>query len=360
MLFRSVKEALSRIKGVSQARISSQLAEPAIQVEVDLLKAQALGIKPGDVRRASETLLSGLRVGNLFQDQKIFDVTVWGRPEIRKSVSSVRDLLIDTPAGAVIRLGDVADVTVRSTPPIIEHEDISRYIDVTANVKSRNVGDVTSDVRKALAGISMPQEFHTTLLTDYSDEQSAQRRIVAFAIAALVGVFLLLQASFRSWRLGAIGLLVILMSVAGGPIAARLYGKPMSVATVSGFAAIFALATRLSLKNVERYLKLRTDGRPLDSDLMLDGARVGPVVDACILTALAFVPVVAFGNAAGMELLHPMALVVLGGLVTTAVVHLFVLPALYVGFGPKESDGAWNIDELVAASELRHPDLARP
>ena len=92
---------------------------------------------------------------------------------------------------------------------------------------------------------------------------------------------------------------------------------------------------------------------------MLAGARVGPVVHACILTALAFVPVVAFGAVAGQELLYPMALVVLGGLVTTAIVHLFVLPPLYVGFGPGEADDGWNIDELVAASELGHSDFAR-
>ncbi len=354
-----IKDSFSQIKGISKAHISSQLAEPTIQVEVDLLKAQALAIKPGDVRRASETLLSGLRVGNLFQDQKIFDVTVWGRPEIRTSVSSVQDLLIDTPAGKVIRLGDVANVTVRSTPPIIEHDDISRYIDVTANIKRRNVGDVTSDVRKALKGISMPQEFHTTLLSDYSNEQSSQRRVMAFAIAAIIGVFLVLQAAFRSWRLGAIAILVILVSVTGAPVAARIYGPPMSIATVSAIGAVFALATRFTLRTIERYLALRHDGRPLDAELMLLGARsrIGPMLNASVLTALALAVVLAFNNVAGQELLFPMAVATLGGLVTTVIAQLFVLPPLYVHFGPKEILPAWNMDELVDASETPQLDL---
>lgn len=356
-----IKVSLSRIKGVSQARISSQLAEPTIQVDVDLLKAQALAIKPGDVRRASETLLSGLRVGNLFQDQKIFDVTVWGRPEIRTSVSSVQNLLIDTPTGKVIRLGDVANVTVRSTPPIIEHDDISRYIDVTANVKGRNVGAVTADVRKALARIAMPQEFHTTVLSDYSDEQSSQRRVVAFAIAAVFGVFLVLQAAFRSWRLGAITLLAIFVSVTGAPVAARVYGKPMSIATVSALAAVFALATPFTLRTVERYLALRHDGHTLDSELMLLGARsrVGPILNASVLTALAFVAVLVFNNVAGQELLFPMGVAILGGLVTTVFAQLFFLPPLYVHFGPKDILPDWNMDELVDASETIRPDLIR-
>ncbi len=354
-----IRSSLSRIKGISQARIPSQLEEPTIQIDVDLLKAQALAIKPGDVRRASETLLSGLRVGNLFQDQKIFDVTVWGRPEIRTSVSSVQNLLIDTPAGKVIRLGDVANVTVRSTPPIIEHEDISRFIDVTANVKSRDVGEVTSDVRKALAGISMPQEFHTTVLSDYSDEQSSQRRVLAFAIAAIIGVFLVLQAAFRSWRLGAIALLASLVSVTGAPIAAQLYGKPMSIATVSAFFAVFALATRFTLRTIDRYLALRNDGLPPDSELMLLGARsrVGPTLTAIVLTALGFVAVVAFGSVAGQELLFPMALTILGGLVTTVFAQLFFLPPMYVHFGPEHNLPGWDMDELVEASEAAHSGL---
>ena len=356
-----IRSSMARIRGISQARISSQLTEPTIQVDVDLLKAQALAIKPGDVRRASETLLSGLRVGSLFQDQKIFDVTVWGRPEIRKSVSSVQDLLIDTPNGQVIRLGDVANVTVRPTSPIIEHEDISRYIDVFADVKGRGVGDVRSDVRAALKGIAMPQEFHMTMLSDYSDQQASERRVMAFSMAAIIGVFLLLQAAFRSWRLGAISLLVILASVAGAPLAARVYGKPMSLATVSAIVAVFVVATRFTMRTNERYLALRQDGRPLDSELMADGARsrVGPIVTTCVLTSLAFGAIIVFGLIAGQELLLPMAVAVLGGLLTTVFAQLFVLPPLYLHFGPEEMQPAWNMDELVDTSEGTHADLVR-
>jgi Cu/Ag efflux pump CusA len=348
-----VKRTIGNVNGISQAHVTTLAAEPTIQVEVDLAKAQALAIKPGDVRRASETLLSGLRVGNLFQDQKIFDVTVWGRPEIRTSVSSVRDLLIDTPAGRVIRLGDVADVSVRATQPVIEHEDISRYLDVTANVTNRDVGAVTSDVRNALKKISMPQEFHTSILSEYSNQQSAQRRVFAFSIAALVGVFLLFQAAFSSWRLATLALPAVLLGVTGGIFAAWMYGDTMSLATVTGLIAVFAFGTRCTYALIQRFVDHRVAGIPVDSSLMQWGAneRFVPLVTGSVVTALVFVPVLVFGNIAGQELLYPMTAVIIGGLITTLLVNLYVLPSLYLRFAPKTSAVAMNVDLLVSASE---------
>jgi Cu/Ag efflux pump CusA len=348
-----VKRAIGTVNGISQPHVTTLAAEPTIQVEVDLAKAQELAIKPGDVRRASETLLSGLRVGNLFQDQKIFDVTVWGRPEIRTSVSSVRDLLIDTPAGKVIRLGDVADVSVRATQPVIEHEDISRYLDVTANVSSRDVDAVTSDVRKELQKISMPQEFHTSILSEYSSQQSSQRRVFAFSIAALVGVFLLFQAAFSSWRLATLALPAVLLSVSGGVVAAWTYGDTMSLATVAGLFAVFAFATRCTHALIQRFVDHRVEGIPVDSSLMQWGAneRFGPFVAASVGTALAFVPVLAFGKVAGQELLYPMAAVIIGGLITTLLVNLYVVPSLYLRFMPRVPAAVLNVDVLVSASE---------
>ena len=348
-----IQKAMKGIKGISKASVATQSSEPTIQVEVDLAKAQALAIKPGDVRRASETLLSGLRVGNLFQDQKIFDVIVWGQPEIRKSVSSVRDLLIDTPNGKVIRLGDVADVTVRPTPPIIEHEDISRYIDVTANVKKRSVGKVKTDVQRAVAKIAMPDEFHATILSDYAEEQNAQRRVFAFAIAGLIGVFLLFQATFRSWRLAIISTPTVVLSMVGGLVAARIFHDTMSLATVAGLMAVGAVATRFNLALLHGYLKHRSAGSARDAELVQIGAqeRLGPTLTTVLLTALVLLPVFAFGSIAGQELLHPMAVVIIGGLITTLMMMLFVLPALYFRFGPEQPPQPWDMNRLVDAAE---------
>ena len=159
-----VRKTVEGTDGVVSAHIASPPTEPTMEVEVDLAKAKVLGIKPGDVRRAAATMLSGLRVGSLFEDQKVFDVVVWSTPDTRSSLSGVQDLLIDTPDGGHVRLGDVATVRVRATPPVIEHRDISRFVDVTANVNGRNVGKVADRVKERLATVSYPVEYHAELL----------------------------------------------------------------------------------------------------------------------------------------------------------------------------------------------------
>ena len=142
--------------------------EPTFEVEVDLAKAQRVGIKPGDVRRAAATLLSGLDVGCLFEEQKVFDVVVWGTPETRASLTNIRDLLIDTPTGEHVGLGDVADVRVTSVPQVIRHEDVSRCVDVGADVSGRDVGAVASDIKDTVRAAKFPLEYHAEVLGDYA------------------------------------------------------------------------------------------------------------------------------------------------------------------------------------------------
>jgi Cu/Ag efflux pump CusA len=336
---KSVETAVAGTNGVESAHLASPPTEPTMEVEVDLEKAKAVGIKPGDVRRAAATMLSGLRVGNLFEDQKVFDVVVWSTPDTRSSLSGVEGLLIDTPDGGHVRLGDVATVRVRATPPVIEHRDISRFVDVTANVKGHNVGKVADRVREQLKSLAYPVEYHAELLADYSHEQGAQRRMLGFALAAAVGIFLLLQAAFTSWRLGTIAFASLVVALTGGVLAAWIDGGPVTLATVAGLLAVLGLTARQSTALLDRYRRLRTEeGMALGSDLVTRGSqeRVTPIVVSTIAVFVAFLPVIFFGTIAGQEILHPMAIVLVGGLVTSAIANLFVLPALYLRFAPRK------------------------
>src|SRR5207247_1745607 len=146
-------------------------------------------------------LVSGITVGSLFDQQKVFDVVVWGSPAIRSSLSSVRDLLLDTPGGAPVRLADVADVRIASTPSVITHTDISRSLDVTAGVRGRSVGAVLGDVQRRVDSVRFPLEYRAELVGDDAQRYADRSRLLGVAVAAAIGVFLLLQAAFRSWRL---------------------------------------------------------------------------------------------------------------------------------------------------------------
>ncbi len=150
-----------------------------MEIEVDLAAAQRYGLKPGDVRRAAATLLSGIQVGNLFEEQKVFDVVVWSTPETRSSLTSIRDLLIDTPGGGQVRLGDVAQVRIVPAPTVIRHDAVKRYLDVVVNVVERDLGAVAADIERRLQEIKFPLEYHAEVLGEYAGcQQAAESRLL--------------------------------------------------------------------------------------------------------------------------------------------------------------------------------------
>jgi Cu/Ag efflux pump CusA len=229
------------VDGIDDARIETATQESTIEIEVDLQQAQAFGVQPGDVRRQAATLVSGLVVGNLFEDQKVFDVVVWGVPEIRQTVDDIAALPIATPSGERVPLGIVADVRIVENPAIIRHESVATYIDVVALVDRRTPDAAAADVDAALASIQFPLEHHAEVLGGFADVRAARSRAWTATIAAVILVYLLLQATFASWRLATLAFLAIPMAVAGSMLAVALAGGELSLGSVAGTFAIFAL-----------------------------------------------------------------------------------------------------------------------
>ena len=166
----------------------------------------------------------GIQVGNLFEEQKVFDVVVWSTPETRHSLTSIRDLLIDTPSGEQVRLGDVAEVRIVPSASIIRHDAVRRYLDVTAAVQGRDLGAVAADIDSRLKQMQFPLEYHAEVLGDYAGQQAAQLRLLALAIAAAIGIFFLLQAAYGSWRLALLSFLTLPAALVGGLLAALVTG----------------------------------------------------------------------------------------------------------------------------------------
>ena len=327
-----VKQALSGVEGLVDTHVQLPVVEPTLQIEPNLAAARQYGIRPGDVRRAASTLLSGISVGSLFEEQKVFDVVVWGEPKLRHSLSSVRQLLIDTPDGQV-PLGEVADVRIAPNPAVINRHASSRYVDVAASVQGRDVGSAVPDVEEALRKVSFPLEFHPEVLTAKTQPES---RLIALGIAGAIGIFLLLQAVFGSWRLATLSFVMLPIAVIGGLIAALADGGTLSFGSYVGLLAVFGLAARSSVLLINHYRQLEKDeGEQFGPGLVLRGARerLAPIMTTAVAGALAVLPLVIAGPAAGLEIAHPMAVVILGGLLTTTLVNLFVLPAAYARFG---------------------------
>lgn len=329
-----VRTAVAGVDGVVRATVDLPTQEPTLEVEVDLAAAQRYGIKPGEVRRAAATLLSGLNVGSLFEDQKVFDVVVWGVPEIRSSLSSIRDLRIDTPSGVQVRLGDVAAVRVAPAPSVIDREGVFRYVDVGLSIKGRDVGAVTRDVANAVKQVEFPLEYRAEVIAGAAEAEAALSRLWAVTIAAAIGILLLLQAAFGSWRLAFLGWITLPLAVLGGALGA-LVGGGLSLGALAGLLAVLGIATRNGVMLISRLEELRRNGEAFGAALVLRGAggRVAPIVTTTIATGLLLAPM-AIADRAGFEMLHSAALVVLTGLLGSAAVNLFVVPALYVLSGP--------------------------
>jgi Cu/Ag efflux pump CusA len=345
-----VQQMVSGVAGVASSRTDSLTEEPTIDVTVNLDNAQRAGVKPGDVRRAAATLLSGIEVGSLFKDQKVFEVVVWGAPAIRGNVDSVRELLIDTPSGTPVRLGDVADVRIAPSPTVITHDAVSRSVEIEAHVSGRDVNAVTRDIQQGLRGIQFPLEHHADVHSLAGHEQSQQRRLLAIVAAVSLVILLILQAAFGSWRLAGLAFLTLPAAVSGAVLAALIDGDPVSIGTIAGLFAVFTLGVRNAVTSIRRWQRLHSESAESSIDIARRGAheQLSALITTGVLVALALLPLVIAGNRAGAEVLRPMAAVVLGGLVTTTVVAAFVLPALYARWGsPPASDSAEGIHDAV-------------
>jgi CzcA family heavy metal efflux pump len=330
-----VKEALDGIPGLVDLHVELHADVPQVEVKVDLAKAERYGLKPGDVRRAAATIVSGIEVSDIHRDQKVYDVFVWSVPEARRSLTDLEDLLLDAPRGGHVRMADVADVKIVPTPNVIEHEGISRRIDVGGNVRGRDLGSVVDDVEDRLQKIRFPLGYYAELKGEYAERQAAQNALLTLSLVAIVGVFLLLLTSFGSARLAILSFCTLPSALVGGVLAAYFGDRVVSLGSLVGFLTVFGIAARNGIMMINHFQHLeRFEGEVLGAGLVLRGARerLSPILMTALATALAIVPLVVAGSIPGHEIEHPMAVVILGGLATSTLLNLFVVPSLYLRF----------------------------
>jgi Cu/Ag efflux pump CusA len=331
-----IEKSLAGTSGVVNSHVILPADEPTLEIEVDLAAAQKYGIKPGEVRRTAAALLSGILVGNLFQEQKVFDVVVWGEPELRDSISDILNMPIQTSDGNQVLLKDVADIRITASQTVIRHDAMSAYIDVGFTVQGRATSVVASDIRAKMKNYAFPFEYHVEVLSNTAVIQASQQRLLVIGLIALIGIFLLLQASARSWRMAIATLLILPASLAGGVVAASLTNSSLSIAALFGLLPILGIAARNSIMLISHYQHIEIEeGKPFGPELVLRGSRerVAPILMTALTTALAVLPFVITGNIPGQEIVFPIGIVILGGLVTSTFVNLFALPALYLRFG---------------------------
>jgi Cu/Ag efflux pump CusA len=337
-----IAKIVNGVEGVRNATVENPEQQPTLEIEVDLDKAQKVGVKPGDARRAEAIIVQGILVGSVFEDQKVFDVVVQGNPDIAKDPEAVRNLLIDRPDGGHVRLSQIADIREGTSPTVIQRDEVSRRLDITMDVSGRSVANVSEELEEKLQDVDMPLEYHAKVVDNTLAEEINRGQSFAFALAAALAVLLLMQAAVRSWRLAGLAYLALPSALLGGVVALLLLGDGLTVATSAGLLAVFVLAVRNTLTTLDPLA--RSEDAP-DAAL----ARFAPVVTSSLAIAAVMLPFAILGSGVGLEMLQPMAIVVLGGLVTTLLHALVVLPALSAAFPAPEPDPDAEILDPVQA-----------
>ncbi len=326
-----VRAMLANVPGLAAPAVRLTPRQPTVDVRVKLAAAQKYGLRPGDVRREATTLTSGLIVGNLYEQSKIFDVVVWGSPGSRSNLTELGNLLIGTPSGRMVPLKTVATVAIRPEPTAITHDDVLRDVEVAAKVTG-DPGAAVDAVKQRLAAVPMPYEYHAEVFGNAAAAQADLLRALGYAAAALAGIFLLLQAAVASWRRAGLMVLSLPLALVGGVLTAPLAGGLWSIGSLAGLLAVLALAIRGSVLLGYR-IRAREQAGTASPAAVLDVTRerTVPVLQSVVITAGVMLPVAVLGTRPGLEFLHPLAVTMLGGLVSLLVVQLFVLPALLLG-----------------------------
>lgn len=340
-----IRQALQKIDGVNNPTIDATDMAPIVEVQVNLEAAQKVGIKPGDARRAAATLMQGIIVGNLFEEQKVFEVVVRGAVGVRDDLTSIRELLLDTPNGGHIQLGEIAEVRMVPNEVVIQHDDTSRRIDVVADVSGRPLADIQRDIEAAIQQIQFPVEYHAEIPTKYSQLQAADSLLHGLGIAAILAVLLLLQTAVRSWKLALALLLTLPAAMAGAAITAWIGAASLSWLSLTAFAAVLAIAARNAVLLSARVDEIWRESDQLSrTEVVMAAARdrISPILKSALITLLVLIPPALLGGTVGGALMVPMLLIIASGLVTTTLVGLFVLPLLILWFGPRTEPEEWS------------------
>ncbi len=325
-----------RVPGVVDLRVESQVLVPQLELKLDPDKLASHGLTPTGVLDTLTTLVNGAKVGEVHRDQKSFDVVVVGHPELRASIRDLGQLEIDLPAASgTVRLNELGEVRRVNAPNVIRHDKASRCIDVLCNVSGGDLGGVVSAIQARLATVPM-EGYRTEILGEYQARRDNQRNLYLLSALSILGIAMLLYIDFRSMRLMLLTLFTLPFALIGGVYAAWLFGGILSLGSLVGFVTVLGIAARNGIMLVSHYRHLQLEeGVPFGPELILRGARerVAPILMTALAAGLGLLPLAIGGNQPGYEIEYPMAIVILGGLMSSTLLNLLVVPLVYARFG---------------------------
>ncbi|NTX61167.1 efflux RND transporter permease subunit [Myxococcus sp. CA051A] len=332
-----VRAVMAQVPGVVDLQVEQQTLIPQLQVRLKREESARLGVQPGAMAEQLEKAFNGVVVGQVLEGQRTFDVLVRYEERARVDAEAFRRALVDTPSGARVPVAAIADVVESRGPNVIHHDHLQRRVVIMANVAGRDLGGAVEEVRERVAAsVTLPTGTFLSYEGQFESQQSATRLIALLSLLSLAGMFLVLYAHFRSVRLVAQVMLNIPLALVGSVTAVVLTGQPLSVATLVGFVTLCGIASRNTIMLISHYLHLvEQEGEVFSRELVLRGSleRLVPVLMTALTAGLALVPLALASGAPGKEILHPVATVILGGLISSTLLDLLVTPAVFYRFG---------------------------
>ncbi len=331
-----IRDAMGAVPGVVDLLVEPQVGVPQVQININRSAAAAVGLSSADLAEAAEIAFNGEVVSQALEDQRTYDVLVRFDDSARQSIETIGRTLIDTPTGAKVPISQVAEVRQDQGPNTINRENVQRRIIVQANVADRDLGSVINDVRAAISQkVPLPQGYFIQYGGQFESQESASRQITLLSVVAIGGIFLLLFIALKTVRAALLVMANLPLALIGGVVMVFLSGGTLSVASLIGFITLFGIATRNGIMLISHYRHLMEEEGVSFRDAITQGSmeRLSPILMTALVTGVGLIPLALGAGEPGREIQQPMAVVILGGIVTSTFLNMIVIPALYLKYG---------------------------
>ncbi|HEX9895153.1 MAG TPA: efflux RND transporter permease subunit [Gemmatimonadales bacterium] len=326
-----VREAMQDVPGVADLQLEQQADVPQLQIRANRRALAQYGMTVGGLADAIGVAFNGEVVSQVLEEGKSYDLVVRLLPALRSNAGRIETVMFDTPTGQKVPLAELAAVTVERGPNTISRENVQRKIVVQANVAGRDLGSTVADIQRAVADrVTLPIGYHLVYGGQFESQAEATRVLGALSLLSIVAIFLILFAEFRSGRTATLVMANLPLALIGGVAAVLLTGRVVSIASLVGFVTLFGIATRNGILLVAHYRQLQSEGVGFRETVVRGSLeRLSPILMTALTAGLALIPLALGGGEPGNELQTPMAVVILGGLLSATALNMVVLPALY-------------------------------
>ena len=330
-LGQQIKSSISSIPGVVDVNLEQQVQRPEVVISPRREALSRYGVTIGDFNRAISTAIAGVKVSQVYQDGLPYDITLVADPSARASLDALKTLTVDTPVAGAVPLTEVADIRSTTGPNTINRENVKRRLIISANVDGRDLRGVVDDIRAEIAAdVTLPEGYYLTYGGQFESEAKASRTLLIASLGALLIILMLLFAQFRNFTQSLLILLNIPLGLIGGVLILVFTGAELNIPAIIGFISLLGITTRNGMLLISRYNTLEAEGVGLAERIRIGSSdRLLPIVMTALTSALALIPLAVNYDSTGNEIQAPMATVILGGLITSTILNVFVVPAAY-------------------------------